>query len=415
MSVLLLLFTLTLGGCASFSPDPSVSSFRDRAKLQKKNNVTVEAAVLSREESQSLFGVDLFSRQIQPVWIRIRNNDSHPYWMIASGLDPEYFSPHEVAYSLHRWLQRGYNEEVDLYFTRHSFFNPIFPQTTRSGFFYVNLDEDEKELDVDLISKDETLFFDFYFELTGLKARSLKQIEQQSEKSEIRDLNEAQLRETLRKLPCCTTSEDGRVNGDPINLVLIGDSKHLFPPFVRRGWHYAEDSYLKSIWKTVNSFLFGKHYRYSPVSNLYYDGRKQDIALQKARGTIHQRNHLRLWLTDLRFNGKEVWVGQISRDIGVRFTTHTPTFTTHKIDSDIDETRTAFIEDMLFSRGLSRLGFVRGVGKKTMSQPGVNLTGDPYYTDGLRAVLEFDARPNNLEDVRFFDWREPPMRRMYSQ
>ena len=54
-------------------------------------------------------------------------------------------------------------------------------------------------------------------------------------------------------------------------------------------------------------------------------GRPQDLALQKARDNIHQRNHLRLWLSPMRYHGKQVWVGQISRDIGSRLTIHSPT------------------------------------------------------------------------------------------
>jgi hypothetical protein len=369
--------------------------------------------VLTRQEARELFDVDLSLKQIQPVWIKIDNRDDHPYWLISSALDPEYFSPAEVAYSERRWFQSGYNEELERYFTKQSFHNPISPNSVTSGFIFVNLDEDEKELDIDLISKKETKFFDFYFELSDLKAQSLAEVEQNHPKSQRKVVNEHELRRILQQLPCCTTSEDGKKTGDPLNLVLIGDASTLFPPFVRRGWHHSEDSYLGSIWKTFNSFIFGKHYRYSPVSSLYYQGRKQDIALQKARGTIHQRNHMRLWLTDYEFDGKEVWVGQISRDIGVRFTWHTPTFTTHKIDPDIDETRTAFIEDMLFSQGLSRIGFVTGVEARTPESPGYNLTGDEFYTDGLRAVLEFDVRPNNIENILFFDWATPPQRKLY--
>jgi hypothetical protein len=43
-----------------------------------------------------------------------------------------------------------------------------------------------------------------------------------------------------------------------------------------------------------------------PVSPLNLFGRKQDIALQKARKDIHQRNHLRLWLAPFRVEGEEV-------------------------------------------------------------------------------------------------------------
>ena len=71
--------------------------------------------------------------------------------------------------------------------------------------------------------------------------------------------------------------------------------------------------------KTFGSFIFGSLYRYSPVSDLYAFGRKQDAAFQITRDDIHQRNHLRLWLTPLRFQGRPGWIGGISREIGRKF------------------------------------------------------------------------------------------------
>ena len=56
------------------------------------------------------------------------------------------------------------------------------------------------------------------------------------------------------------------------------------------------------------------------TSNLYLFGRKQDFALQRARPTISQRNHTRFWLAPFTFRGSQVWVGQVSRDIGVKLT-----------------------------------------------------------------------------------------------
>ena len=405
---LVLVCLLFQTACVSFQANPDVKTYLSRSQTKTQDNVTVTVAVLNHEESRALFGVDLSLRFIQAIWVEIINNDDHPYWMVNSAIDPDYFSPHEVAYSHRVWLNAGYNKKLESHFSKISFHNPIPPNSTHSGFIFVNLDEDEKEVDIDLISKLETKFFDFYFELSELRAASLREVEQEHARSAIKDLTESELRQALRALPCCTTGEDGTKHADPLNLVIIGDSDMLFPAFVRRGWHHTEQSYLGSIWRTINSFLFGRHYRYSPVSPLYFQGRKQDIALQKARGTVHQRNHLRLWLTDYTFEGKEVWVGQISRDIGVRFTLHSPTFTTHKIDADIDEARTALAEDMLFSQGVMRIGFVEGVGAKHENEPGYNLTGDPYYTDGLRIVMEFDKRPNNIEDIDFFDWATPP-------
>jgi hypothetical protein len=110
------------------------------------------------------------------------------------------------------------------------------------------------------------------------------------------------------------------------------------------------------------------------------------MAVQKPRHTVHERNHLRLWLSPMRYAGKPVWVGQISRDIGVRFTLKVWPPVTHKIDPDIDDAMFALIEDLLYSQQLAKTGFVKGVGAATRSNPRQNLTGDPYFTAGYLLV-----------------------------
>ncbi len=103
------------------------------------------------------------------------------------------------------------------------------------------------------------------------------------------------------------------------------------------------------------SFLFGGEYRYSPVSALYVYGRSQDIALQKVRESIHERNHLRLWLAPMRYEGKPVWIGQISRDIGVKWTLKGGVILTHKIDPDVDEARDYVHQNLWYSQGIVNL------------------------------------------------------------
>jgi hypothetical protein len=136
-------------------------------------------------------------------------------------------------------------------------------------------------------------------------------------------------------------------------------------------------------------------------------GRKQDIGWQKARGTINERNHMRFWLSPIRFRGQKVFVGQISRDIGVKFTLKSPTISTHVIDPDVDEARRYFVEDMAYSQALARAGYVKGVGFVNREAPKMNLVGDPFYTDGLRAVLFFEPRPYTLADIEHLKWERP--------
>lgn len=399
---------LTVFGCATFNPRPVQEvPFQERARTQHKNNVRVTAAVPSAEESRALFGVNLYRKGIQPVWLEIENKDEKPVWFLPLGLDPDYFTPLEVAYMNYFAYSTTANEAMDRHFHERGQGIYIAPGSVRSGFVFTPIDEGTKDFIVDLVGEDhEVRTFTFFINVPGLRAdHHGVDFKALYSKDEIGSYDEEGLRKALEGLPCCTTNKKGADQGDPLNLVVIGNGEDLFHAFIRSGWDETETIYTSSAWKTSISFLFGGRYRYSPVSGLYVFGRRQDVTLQKTRGTIHERNHLRLWLAPMRFEGKPVWVGQISRDIGVRFTWKT--IVTHKIDPDVDETRDYLIQDLWYSRGLEKFAYVKGVGKAPISAPRANLTGDPYFTDGYRAVLWVSSHPIDFEDVEFVEWEIP--------
>jgi hypothetical protein len=398
-----------LSACVQFNPRPiGEVPFLERAKSERQGALQVTVAVPTIPEAQALYGVDLSDKQIQPVWLKIRNETPQPQWLLTSGLDPEYYTPAEAAYAFRSAATAS--KTIEEHFEALQFRNPVGPGETGSGFVLVNLDEGVKALDIDLLSNEAFHAFTFIVRDPGFRAdRALVDFHALYRPDEIVDYqSEAELRSALEALPCCTTNKEGTAQGDPLNLVLIGNSDDLFPAFVRRGWHPTEQTWSGAVWRTIKAFVAGTRYRYSPVSPLYVYGRPQDLAGQKARGTIHNRNHLRLWLSPMRFRGKDVWVGQISRDIGVRFTTKSPTISTHKIDPDVDEARDHLIQDLAYSQALAKFGYVSGVGAASRTAPRENLTGDPYYTDGLRAVMVFESRPRTLADLDFFDdWEIP--------
>jgi hypothetical protein len=134
---------------------------------------------------------------------------------------------------------------------------------------------------------------------------------------------------------------------------------------------------------------------------LYLGGHRQELALQKARASINERIHLRLWRIPATFEGQQVWIGQCSRDIGVRYTLKTWNLTTHKIDPDVDEARDYVIDDLVAVGRVSRVGYVGGIQPAAESAPRRNLTGDPYVTDGLRAVVVLSP---SRTDVSYLRW-----------
>lgn len=97
----------------------------------------------------------------------------------------------------------------------------------------------------------------------------------------------------LEHLPCCVTDKSQKSTGDPLNIAIVGNTKDIYYAFLRAGWDETETIYGGSLWRTIKSSLSGSEYRYSPVSALYVFGRPQDVALQKARSSVDERNHLR--------------------------------------------------------------------------------------------------------------------------
>ncbi len=412
-----LLIALLLQACAGtgparLSPAPPLAEAHllDGAETAHDGELDLKIAVLSDERAKSVFGIDLGSRWVHALWVVLDNHSGHPHWLLQPSLDPDYLSPGEVAYRFRAALNDADYATLRQRLARHAFRNPVHAGQRRAGFVFVSSDALDREARVVVVGRDDLLELPVFLPRPELSTDDLPDIHALYPARKIASLNMEQLRQRLRAIGCCTTDASGRQQGDPLNLVIIATPENLRLALTARGWHPAEKNYADSVRKTIASFLFGARYDYSPVSPLYALGRKQDMAMQKARASIDQRNHLRLWLTPWTIRGKNVWIGQISRDIGVRFTTRSPILVTHKIDPDVDEARNYLVEDLLLSGQVGAYGYVRGVGKSSPAHPRHNLTGDPYYSDGLRAIVVIDrGRPTvhralSRHGIRFLNW-----------
>jgi hypothetical protein len=378
-----LLFAV-LSGCATgfdFKPVESVP-FKERAVTQVEDGVRVTAAVPDKKETRELFGLSLYKKRVQPVWIEIENMTEGPIGFLPFSVDADYHTPMEIA-SLTRSDKKRQEAEQQLF--RNSVNMWVAPGDTRSGFIFTNADEGTKAFNVDLLSDDFNAIYP---------------------EEEITHFTDAEsFIAALEELPCCVVDSKGENTGDPLNIVIVGEPQDIYYAVIRAGWDETEAVTAASGWKTAASFFTGGAYRYSPVSSLYLFGRKQDVALQRIRENIHERNHFRLWLAPMTFQGETVWVGQISRDIGVRFTRKT--ITTHKIDPDVDETREFLAENLAYNQVLAKFAYVGGVGETPIDEPRGNLTGDPWFTDGLRVVLWIASDLTNLDDIEYERWVAP--------
>lgn len=410
---LALLTTLAVG-CASTAYRPSsieAVGALARVQTQSRNGLEVSATVLSPDEAETLFGADLAKEMVQPVWLDVRNDTDRPYLFFPVSLDRDYYSPLEAAWLARSGYAKSLRPEIGRFFFDQHMRLTVPARSRAWGFVFAHLKLGWRYVNVELLAENgDVERFGFTFDVPGMPSHYREvDLDTLWPKEQIVDLDDEGLREWLATQPCCVTDKKGEKPGDPLNIVIIGARASIWA-FVRAGWEATEAMTGSSTWKTMKASLFGSEYHHSPVSPLYLYGRMQDIALQKVRRTLNMRNHLRLWLAPVTWQGHRVWLGQISRDIGVRFTTKSPTISTHKIDPDVDETRSYLMQDLIYAEGVKRFAFATGVGAAGADSVRTNLTGDPYVTDGLRLVVFLAVDPVPLREIEYLEWNNPPQR-----
>jgi LssY C-terminus len=411
VAILLCALALVMGFLSSFrfNPDPSGdTSFIARAQDKFVPGIKVSVSALGARESQQSFGENLAKYNIQSVWLSIENETDDQLVFLPITMDPDYYSPYEVSYRFHGALSFAANRARDEFFLKRQIASILPPHSITTGFMYGVLDAGVKYAHVVIAGNNRLEIFDFALSVPGpafvgtnIRADSIypgKKIE---------DLELDSLKATFAKQPCCTTNSDAARDGDPLNLVIVESKRDPIVPFIARGWHLARKLDVVSAIETARAFLFRDAFLTSPVSPLYLFGRPEDVALQKARSTINERVHARLWLTPYTFEGRKIWIGQVSRDIGVRLTDQTWNLTTHKIGPDVDFDRAYLLQDLLMSGFVEQYGYVDGVGAAPASAPRTNLTGDPYYTDGLRAVVFLSNQTTPLGAIERLRWEVP--------
>ena len=413
----------------NYHPQPGERPYLERAQTQADEHAEVRVAVLTPAECKIVFGVPLANRGIQAVWVRVVNRSSTGTRLLMTKIAPDYYTAREAAGVCHfsmlkRLLAFGFliwfflpilllvlpfkllatrraNRRMIECFQMLGFpLKNIAPARVAEGIVFTPLEFGTKVVDVALVINTQVKDYLFSIEVPGPNVDHQRSLSAAKEGVETVDCDLETLKVKLTEMPATTTDARGLRTGDPVNLVIIGDFSSVIGVFASR-WDQTEIITLGSCWRTVKAFLLASEYRYSPVSALYLFQHPQDFALQRVRDSINERLHLRLWSTPLRFDGKEVWVGQVSRDIGVRLTWRTWNLTTHRIDPDVDEARDYVMEDLFEAGRIIAGGYVQGVGACFKESPRHNLTGDPYYSDGNRAVVMVS---DTRRVPRFLNW-----------
>lgn len=189
----------------------------------------------------------------------------------------------------------------------------------------------------------------------------------------------------LSSLPMVTTTALG-LPGDAINLAFVGAQRDIVCAMHEAGWFPADPVTVRSTLEISGSVLLDRPYPTAPVSPLFYDGRREDLAFEKPDGrSADRRHHVRLWqVLEQGDQGRPVWLAAATYDRGIRLSRYTGAVT-HRIAPDIDLERKLIATTLEKEKLLQARYTISGIGPTLMARNG---GGDMYFTDGEVWVLQ---------------------------
>ena len=97
-------------------------------------------------------------------------------------------------------------------------------------------------------------------------------------------------------LKAMVTSTSLGIPGDALNVGLEGTREDILCAMRQAGWHAADPITLGSSLRIAGSVIARRAYQAAPISDLFWEGRKQDLAFEKPLGlSPSTRHHVRFW------------------------------------------------------------------------------------------------------------------------
>ena len=174
--------------------------------------------------------------------------------------------------------------------------------------------------------------------------------------------------------------------GDMVNFGLIGTEAQIQAAFKNAGWVAVDKTDEAAVLHGLLSTLSHQAYVEVPMSTLYLFNRPQDLSFARADPitVAAERHHLRIWKSSELVDGRQLWVGSCTHDIGFERDQRNGG-TTHKIDPNIDLERKFLVDSFDAAGNFSSAAYV------TPSDPlrtAKTATGGSFFSDGRIAVME---------------------------
>jgi hypothetical protein len=186
------------------------------------------------------------------------------------------------------------------------------------------------------------------------------------------------------EIPRRVQDQEGNL-GDMVNFALIGTEDQVKTAFQNAGWVAVDTTKANAVVHGLLQTLQHQSYLEMPMSTLYLFGRPQDLSYARADPitVAAERHHLRVWKAPETVDGKTMWVGSSTHDIGFEKDQRN-NGVTHKIDPQIDKERDFLEQSFAAAGNLEAAAYVMPSNPLTTAK---TATGGSFESDGRIVVM----------------------------
>jgi hypothetical protein len=190
----------------------------------------------------------------------VRNGTGRRLWFIRNVLDRDFYSSDEAALLVQDDVARDARPALLQYFRDESIRARLEPHTIMEGFVFLPRVEGGRYVDIRLqhdayvdgvaaqtpatsrqVPAGDGLPWELRFEFAlplpdgDFDYERLNPTRKYAGRT-LPDLALDELRATLEQLPCCAANTSGSAEGDPLNVVIVGEPEEVLHALTRAGW-----------------------------------------------------------------------------------------------------------------------------------------------------------------------------------
>lgn len=394
-SLFLLVLAILLGACSltpyRFEPLES-SDLAARATAMSSGGFDVRAYVPGAGEAEDLLGIDVYGRDIQPVWLEIHNRNDTRGRVVITSIDPKYFPPAEVAWFFKKQYSKQGWMDLEARLIELALPRRIEPGETASGFVFTNRSPGTKAFNLDVFQGTLPLDYEqftFFLRVPGFVPDYLDvRFEELYETEEIEVVATDELPAVLERFPCCTTDQSGERQGQPVNVFIVAEPPVLLRSLLRAGWAETPADEVGAGSVHTHTLL----------------GRPADGTFRKPRDGLVDRSELAIWKTPIRVDGKPLWAAQSRQAIGRRFPLGERLFGV-RLDPDTSEGRNYVLQSFWYAQALARWAMASTNVLVPENAPAIDFLDNPWFSrDGNDVVIWLSDQPVPMNEANFVDW-----------